>query len=186
MIDQARREAYDSGAASVRRAMQGKAQPATPPPARTEEPPPTAATPDVLSLMRLRDEFDDATAEVNLTGEQRRALRNQVMSQRPPDVAAFVKSFIDVWRPATTVPATPASNPTTTPQAPHPTAPPASLAQMPGAVPPAATVVTPDTPLAILAKLDPARVDAMAKADPAGFVERLRREARGTQLRLRG
>lgn len=56
---------------------------------------------------------------------------------------------------------------------------------MPGA-PPAATVVTTDTPLVTLAKHDPERVAAMAKADPVGFTKRLQEEARGLRVRWRG
>lgn len=98
MIESARREAYNSGAADTRRALAGKPprQPAT---TTATEQPDQAPAPsvDALSLIRLRDEFDDATADLNLGGQQRRFLREQVMSQRPANVSDFVRQFVSVW-----------------------------------------------------------------------------------------
>ena len=116
--------------------------------------PPAAATPtapvaptDVGVILKLRDDFDDATADLQLAATQRRFLRERVMAERPSDVAAYVRGFVDVWG---SKPAAPAATTNVTNPAPTTSAQPATA--MPGTTPPA--TVTADTPLTSLGKTD--------------------------------
>ena len=152
MIDAARAEGRNSGAAETRRAMEAKLrgqapapQPAAQPRAESNTLDPAAADP--LAILKLRDDFDDATADLGLPATQRRFLREQVMSQRPSDVAAFVRGFVDVWgaKPAASTATTNVTNPAPATPA-HPATP------MPGTTPP--VTVTADTPLTSLGKTD--------------------------------
>ena len=89
------------------------------------------------------------------------------MTNRPADVAGYVRQFVDVWRPANASNVTP--NPA--PASPPAVAPPSP---MPGGTPPAAPVVTNDTPVLAILRSDPSQVDRLA-ADlgPAKFADRV-------------
>ncbi len=150
LIEAARAEGRNSGAAETRRAFEAKQRQPSAAPApqpRTETPPEPQAHPDPLAILKLRDDFDDATADLQLAAPQRRFLREQVMATRPPDVAAFVRGFVDVWG---SKPAAPAATTNVTNPAPTTSAQPATA--MLGTTPPA--TVTADTPLTSLGKTD--------------------------------
>ena len=153
LIEQARAEGRNSGAAETRRAMEAKLRGQAPAPqpaaqSRAESNTPDPAAADPLAILKLRDDFDDATADLGLPATQRRFLREQVMAQRPSDVAAFVRGFVDVWgaKPAATAATT------TTDTNPAPANPAHPATAMPGTTPP--VTVTADTPLTSLGKTD--------------------------------
>jgi len=185
MIDAAKREAYNAGAATPRRAFEERLKAEKPSAAsapqatRSEQPAPTAPSADPLAIIKLRDDFDDATADLNLPAAQRKFLREQVMTNRPADVAGYVRQFVDVWRPANASNVTP--NPA--PASPPAVAPPSP---MPGGTPPAAPVVTNDTPVLAILRSDPSQVDRLA-ADlgPAKFADRVLAEFRKAGVRVR-
>ncbi len=151
LIEAARVEGRNSGAAETRRAFEAKQRQPSAAPApqpRTEPTPePSAPQPDPLAILKLRDDFDDATADLQLAATQRRFLRERVMAERPSDVAAYVRGFVDVWG---SKPAAPAATTNVTNPAPTTSAQPATA--MPGTTPPA--TVTADTPLTSLGKTD--------------------------------
>ena len=181
-IEAAKREAYNAGAAATRRAFEEKLKTAAPKPAEapTAAPAAPSAAPDALAILKLRDDFDDATADLNLPGVQKKFLREQVMSQRPPDVAAFVKQFVDVWGPKPSVTTAPVTTPTAAT-----TAAPAPAQSMPAAAPPAIPTLTADTPLLSILRQDPTAVAALAERDPAAFVARLRQEYSRVRIPIR-
>jgi hypothetical protein len=83
---------------------------------RSARPAPPATPADALTLLQLRDDFDDATTGLTLDGGQRKFLRGLVMDKRPSDVATFVKETIDMLGLGKTPqPSTPASSPAATP-----------------------------------------------------------------------
>lgn len=150
LVSEASRKAHDAAWAEARRreaATRQRPAAADAPQPRTETPPEPQAHPDPLAILKLRDDFDDATADLQLAAPQRRFLREQVMATRPPDVAAFVRGFVDVWG---SKPAAPAATTSVTNPAPTTSAQPATA--MLGTTPPA--TVTADTPLTSLGKTD--------------------------------
>ena len=132
---EAARQAHDAAWAEARKRYSSKPAPsaAEAPQPRTEPTPePSAPQPDPLAILKLRDDFDDATADLQLAATQRRFLRERVMAERPSDVAAYVRGFVDVWG---SKPAAPAATTNVTNPAPTTSAQPATA--MPGTTPPA-------------------------------------------------
>lgn len=182
LIEAARAEGRNSGAAETRRAFearQQRPQASAPQPAaqpRAESNTPDPATPDPLAILKLRDDFDDATADLALAAPQRRFLREQVMTQRPPDVAAFVRGFVDVWGAKPAAPAATTTNVTN----PAPATPAQPATPMPGTTPP--VTVTADTPLTSLGKSD---LDAaIRRLGPHEFAKRWFAELASTGKRI--
>lgn len=177
---EAARQAHDAAWAEARKRFSSKPAPsaADAPQPRTEPnaPPPPASDP--LAILKLRDDFDDATADLQLPAAQKKFLREQVMSTRPSDVAAYVAQFVNVWG------TKPAATAATTPSTPMP-ATPAPAPAMPGAAPPATPVITGDTPLLTILRSDPSQIEALAARDPAAFAKRLVSEFRGVRVPLR-
>jgi hypothetical protein len=176
MIDAARAEGRNSGAADARRALEGKFK--SPPSAPPAAPPQPAPAPvDALAILKLRDDFDDATADLGLPSAQKKFLREQVMATRPPDVSAFVRSFVDVWgpKPAATAASTVTINqPVTTPATPH--APP--VVSRPAA--PAPQPVADDAP--ILSMTPDQRIELERRIGNKAFTDRLMRELPNTRI----
>jgi len=175
---EAARQAHDAAWAEARKRFSSKPAPsaADAPQPRTEPNAPPPATPDPLAILKLRDDFDDATADLQLAAAQKKFLREQVMAQRPSDVAAYVRGFVDVWgnKPA----ATAATTTNVTNPAPANPAQPATA--MPGTTPPA--TVTADTPLTSLGKTD---LDAaIRRLGPHEFSKRWMQELANTGKRI--
>ena len=174
-VSEASRKAHDAAYAEARRRHEAQ-KPPTPNAhtARTETTPNATATNDPMDILRLRDDFDDATADLKLATPQRKFLRDQVMANRPSDVAAYVKSFVDVWGgSAATTPTTPTTNTTPAPNT-------APAMSMPGTSPP--ITVTADTPLTSLSRAD---LDAAAKRlGPHKFAEQWFRDLAATGKRI--
>jgi hypothetical protein len=150
MLSEASRKAHDAAWAESRRreaATRQRPAAADAPQTRTDTTEPQAHA-DPLAILKLRDDFDDATADLQLASPQRRFLREQVMATRPPDVAAFVRGFVDVWGSKPAAPAATTTNVTN----PAPASPAHPATAMPGTTPP--VTVTSDTPLTSLGKTD--------------------------------
>lgn len=93
MIEAATQKAFNSGAAAARREAEAKqAKPKAE--AKTDTKPNTDG--DTLSILALRDAFDDAMGDLALSAKQKKFLRDRVMKERPDDVAAFVADAVDV------------------------------------------------------------------------------------------
>ncbi len=177
LIEAAKSSAYNAGAKDARLALEAKFKSApSAPPAATPQPAPTPV--DALAILKLRDDFDDATADLGLPSAQRRFLREQVMTQRPPDVSAFVRSFVDVWGPkpaATTAASTVTINqPVTTPATPN--APP--VVSRPAA--PAPQPVADDAP--ILSMTPDQRIELERRIGNKAYTDRLMRELPNTRI----
>lgn len=182
MIEAAKQQAYNAGAADGRRSTEAKFKVQPAPAARTESTSEqrntTAPAEDALTILRLRDDFDDAIGDLSLSASQRKFLRERVMAERPNDVGGYVKSFAEVW-----------TKPTATNQNPALTAP-AEIANQAhpvtanGAPSNATTVTTPDVPIY---KRTREQQDALAREmGPSKFVERHMRELRERNVRVRG
>ncbi|MBK7823411.1 MAG: hypothetical protein IPJ61_20710 [Tessaracoccus sp.] len=145
----AAQKAHDAAWAESRRLRDAASKPpaAPAPQPRTDTTEPQAHA-DPLAILKLRDDFDDATADLQLASPQRRFLREQVMATRPPDVAAFVRGFVDVWGSKPAAPAATTTNVTN----PAPASPAHPATAMLGTTPP--VTVTSDTPLTSLGKTD--------------------------------
>lgn len=183
-IEAIKREAYNAGAAAARRAHEGKA-PANPPPPKSEpQPAPQSDPPGTLAILKLRDDFDDATADLSMAAAQKRFLRERVMAERPSDVAGYVRTFAETWGIKTVNPA-PAPNGAALPgQAPQPGAPSPPPTPMPAGSPPS-KVVTEDTPILALSSAD--RIDLARRIGPFEFRKRLMGQlaVSGERFRLR-
>ena len=175
LIEAAKMSAYNAGAKDTRVAYEAKIRSmSSAPPAAATPTAPVAPT-DVGVILKLRDDFDDATAALALPVAQKKFLREQVMSQRPPDVEAFVRSFVDVWgQPAAT--AAPPATTTTTPGTPAPLAQP--VVSRPAAPPPQA--VTDDAP--ILSMTPDQRIALARRIGDKAFADRLMSEAPHTRI----
>lgn len=185
MIEAARQQAYNAGAADARRSLESKLKPPPAPVARTEPAPEQRNTPapvtDALAILRLRDDFDDAIGDLTLTGPQKKFLREQVMATQPADVAAYVRTFAEVW--AKPAPSTPTNQPTATPS-PGAPATQAHPVTANGAPSNATTVTTPDVPIY---KRTREQQEALAREmGPKAFIERHMRELRERNVRVRG
>lgn len=91
MINAAVKKAQDSAFANARRVFEGKEAKGRP---KADEQS-TQTADDPLALIALRDSFDDAIADMNLTKGQRQILREEIMSKRPSDVAGHVAQFVE-------------------------------------------------------------------------------------------
>lgn len=93
MIAEAVRKAHDAGAAAARRAAEGKSPKAT----RAEAPATETAPDDPDTRLRLRDAFDDATAEMTLTKGQKKRMRDAFYATRmePSGVDEWVRSYAE-------------------------------------------------------------------------------------------
>lgn len=178
LVSEASRKAHDAAWAEARRREAATRQR----PAAAEAPQPRTETTepqnhaDPLAILKLRDDFDDATADLQLAAPQRRFLREQVMTQRPPDVAAFVRGFVDVWGNKPAASAATTANVTN----PAPATPAQPATAMPGTTPPA--TVTADTPLTSLGKTD---LDAaIRRLGPHEFSKRWMSELANTGKRI--
>jgi hypothetical protein len=176
LIEAAKSSAYNAGAKDARLALEAKFK--SPPSAPPAAPPQPAPAPvDALAILKLRDDFDDATADLGLPSAQKKFLREQVMATRPPDVSAFVRSFVDVWgpKPAATAASTVTINqPVTTPATPH--APP--VVSRPAA--PAPQPVADDAP--ILSMTPDQRIELERRIGNKAFTDRLMRELPNTRI----
>jgi hypothetical protein len=177
LIEAAKSSAYNAGAKDARIALEAKfkSPPSAPPAAVT---PPAAPSPvDALAILKLRDDFDDATADLGLPSVQKKFLREQVMATRPPDVSAFVRSFVDVWGPkpaAPTASTVTINQPVTTPATPN--APP--VVSRPAA--PAPQPVADDAP--ILSMTPDQRIELERRIGNKAFTDRLMRELPNTRI----
>ena len=93
MIEAATQRAFNSGAAAARREAEARQ---AKPKAETKTDTTPSADGDTLSILALRDAFDDATGDLTLTAKQKKFLRDRVMKERPDDVAAFVGDAVEV------------------------------------------------------------------------------------------
>lgn len=176
LIEAAKSSAYNAGAKDARLALEAKFK--SPPSAPPAAPPQPAPAPvDALAILKLRDDFDDATADLGLPSVQKKFLREQVMATRPPDVSAFVRSFVDVWGPKPAAPAASTvtlNQPVTTPVTPH--APP--VVSRPAA--PALQPVADDAP--ILSMTPDQRIELERRIGNKAFTDRLMRELPNTRI----
>lgn len=175
LIEAAKSSAYNAGAKDARLALEAKFKsPPSAPPAATPQPAPAPV--DALAILKLRDDFDDATADLQLAAAQKKFLREQVMAQRPSDVAAYVRGFVDVWGNKPAASAATTTNVTN----PAPATPAQPATAMPGTTPPA--TVTADTPLTSLGKTD---LDAaIRRLGPHEFSKRWMSELANTGKRI--
>lgn len=178
LIDERVNQAYDRGAADARRSLRKQQQAAQAQPAPRAEPsePQTApAQVDVTSLMKLRDDFDDAISELTLTAAQKKLLREHVMEKRPADVASYIQDFVGalgIGKPA-------AQNAAPTPPQPVVATQPATPMQ--GSSPPA-RVVTSDVRIVDMSPAD--RAAYAAKIGPTKFRDQHMAELRNDTRRF--
>ncbi len=183
LINQAAQAAHNAAWKQARETFetkQGKPGAPQPPPKPTETNAP-ATPPDFVSLMKLRDDFDDAIGDLTLTGAQKKFLREHVMEKRPDDVGGYLRTFTETLgvgkQPST--PVAPVAT-TTPPGAPAPATGP-HITERP--VPPASHVVTEDTPILSLSLAD--REALRSKLGDIAYAERFRRELKEKQVRVR-
>jgi len=103
MIAEATQKAHDSAYAKARREFEGK----QPKPKVDAKPDPKPADVDALTIIALRDAFDDATGDLPLSAKQKKFLRDRVMKERPDDVAGFVADAVEMLGVTQAQPATP-------------------------------------------------------------------------------
>lgn len=139
---------------------------------------PATPAPDPFAILKLRDDFDDATSELTLSGDQKRFLRNLVMEKRPEDVAEYVTSFVKAW--GTGKAATPA---TPAPENPAPKTPTQGPPVTGSGAPASPNVVTDDTPILRMSESD--RIALRRRIGDAAYVERMRKEFRQNNVRVR-
>lgn len=176
MIEAAKSSAYNAGAKDTRIAFEAKLKSPPAQPAPQPNPATPAAPVDALAILALRDAFDDATADLNLPSAQKKFLRDQVMTNRPADVGAYVTQFVSVWGPSSTAPP---STPSATPSATAPTAPNATPVTARPATPPPLPV-SDDAPL--LSMTDDQRNALARRIGNKAFAERLTRELPHTRI----
>lgn len=183
LIDQARADERTKTSNSVwkqAREKYEKGNGGQPPPTQQQQPPKTenpSNGPDALTILKLRDDFDDAIGDLSLSGAQKKFLRDMVMEKRPGDVGGFVSSFVEMsgWKaggssnPATPAPATPAPK---APQGPPVTG---------SGAPANPTVTTDDTPL--LKMSNEARESLRRRIGDVEYVKRMRTEFRTVRVR---
>lgn len=180
MIDAARVEGRNSGAAETRRALEAKIKPQpsapAPQPAAPHAPQPTAPPPEYQALRS----FERAMRRFDLTDEALAIVDEDFARANPTDPAGWVASRASAYGWRTLGTATPGTITTTPAPAPAPAPP------MPGSTPPAKPVLTSDTPIMSLLHADPSQV-ARLSADIGAkkFVERLQAEWRATGLRVK-
>lgn len=184
-IETEKAKAANAAAAATRRAEEAKharrgGEPAAPPTPSNSPPAPSQPT-DTAALLQLRDDFDDAMAELTLEHGQKKFIRNLVMEKRPPDVAAFVKDTVTML--GIGKPASPAPAPAAPPASPPPAAPPPTPGVTSRGVPPPAAVPGDDVP--ILSMSIPERHALRAKIGDAAFAERNEREMKARNVRVR-
>jgi hypothetical protein len=181
MIEAARVEGRNSGAAETRRALEGKIKGQGPNATQHQQSAPQPSAPPAVAVdhMALRA-FDRSLGKFDLTDDAMAVVEEDFARANPPDPVAWVTARASAygWRPrgatTATTTTTPATAPATTP------------APMPGSTPPATPVVTNDTPIMSLYRADPSQV-ARLQADLGAkkFVERLQAEWRATGLRVK-
>lgn len=181
MIEAARVEGRNSGAAETRRAMEGKvrAQGPNAPQHQPAAPQPSAPPAVAVDHMALRA-FDRSLGKFDLTDDAMAVVEEDFARANPPDPVAWVAARANAygWRPrgapAATITPSPAAAPATPPT------------PMPGSTPPATPVLTNDTPIMSLLHADPSQV-AKLSADLGAkkFVERMQAEWRATGLRVK-
>lgn len=177
-IDAAREQAKNAAWAEARRTFEKKQQASGGTQATPSNTAQTAPV-DPLAILKLRDDFDDATSDLTLNSDQKKFLRNLVMEKRPDNVGEYVTSFVKAWgaskpaTPATPAPETPA--PKTTPQGPPVTG--------SGAPANPTHTVTEDTP--ILRMSDSDKIALRRKIGDVAFVERMRKEFKDGNVRVK-
>jgi len=171
------RVASDAAAAAARRAEQAKARPAAAPAHAPQ--PPAPAPDDVTAILALRDAFDDVVGDLPIKSAQKSLLRENVMRDRPEDVASYVARFAERagWNtapPSAPQPAAPAlpSNATPAPAVP-------STLRAP---PPPTPTVTDSTP--ILSMSPEARESYRERIGNDAYVAKLGTELVRTRVRL--
>lgn len=183
----AAQRAHDAAMAEARRVFEGKQRNSSPP-AATQQPATQSAAPQpaatsVLDIARVVQFTTEAT-QIGIPPAGVEMLLSRLESERPSDVRAWVATQAESfgWRkpaatnPATSTPATPASQPFAAPA-------PTNAAPVTGnAAPTNPTTVTADTPLISLPEAT--RLDMMRR-DLLGYTERFRAEAMRDKTRFR-
>ena len=181
MIEDARKQAFDSGAASVRRALEGKLRGQAPQPAPQPQAAPQASAPAAPSVdyQALRS-FDRAMRRFDLSDDALAVVEEDFARANPSDPAAWVTSRASAygWRQHGVT--------QTAMSTPSPATAPASATPMPGSTPPATPVLTADTPIMTLLRADPTQVDRLAQElGPSKFSARMIDEWRRTGQRVK-
>lgn len=179
MIDAARAEGRNSGAADARRAIEGKIRGQAPQPAQPQPSPPQATHPDAPSDYKLMRLFDRTISKFDLSDEALTVVEEDFARANPSDPVTWVTSRANAygWRPrGAAQPATSTQSPATPASPPSP---------MPGSTPPATPVLTSDTPIMTILRSDPSQVDRLAaQLGPRKFSERLHAEWNAVALRV--
>jgi hypothetical protein len=178
LIDAARVEGRNSGAAETRRALEAKIKPhpsaAAPQPAAPATPPPAASPPEYQAMRS----FDRAMRRFDLSDEALAVVEEDFARANPSDPTAWVTARASAygWKQLGATTMTPPVQPPAAPQAS------ANPVTGNGAPSNPAHVVTGDVPIYRMSVAD--RSATLARLGPAKYVERMQAELRRDQVRV--
>lgn len=193
LLETAKQQAYNAGAADVRRAFEAKGKPngGNTPPAAT--PAPASQHVDVSSEIARHRAFDRAVGKFDLSDKALGIIEAEFASSKPPDPTAWLSERADAfgWKRhgQTAASVTPSSTPASVPGA-APSGSPATGTNTGAPVtsngaPSSPTAITDDTPILRLSPAD--QVALQQRIGVKAFTDRMMKEFRehGTRVRLR-
>jgi hypothetical protein len=179
-IDAAKQQAYNAGAAEVRRALEGKQkQPAAQQPPKPEA---NTAAPSVdvrTEITRIRS-FERAAGAFGLSAEALEILETDFHTANPPDPAAWVQTRAKAfgWK----APGQPSTPPATAATTATPPSAPQGAPVTSTAAPASTTVVTDDTPIIRLSEAD--RGALLKRIGIKAYTDRMFSEFRASGTRV--